>query len=784
MNQMTSAVPEKDAFLKGRSNQFWLCIFVAVLIVVITIAAYGPTLFNFFVTDELQQIPWLENALHTPSIIVQDFYKPWMNHLYYRPMTTVIWSFEYFLWGANGLLFRLSSITGLLLTSLMLAFVVFEMAQQTKPHHSQVAKTPLVWAISGAALFACYPLHCEPVNWFVAQHDLLVTLCFLFSFWCYLRWRSSFSKRFLAMSLVGFVIGLLTKEMAVTLPLVLAVYELVCVSRTTNLSNLSKNILYATMPYWLILAVYLCWRRIVLGTFIGNVSVNYFTGPTDMVRNWVHSIQQICFPLDIAMIAKNSPVFILWHIIVPIALVMSLYAFTLLKNRRLGLFLIGWFVISLAPTYQLLIINSHLDGSRVAYLATAPLCVYLTYGISNFSFGYKYSQLARTIGGAFFVLAAVILYCNSQAYASLGRQTNVIISELQKYYHSIKDDPPVKIFGLPPMNTVCAMGMTKMPFLDRNILNCSILDACDQSIPFGFIRKSIEKGESEIKFLYWDATSQSLKPAVPFLTSSILKRNWQNEELKSVVQLGLHSPGTVTWDGDRALHVICDRRSYLTIKLPQQHCWPINFIDLKIQMSSPPNKNLPYQFDLRFSNNIAPNLDWREICSFNTFSSTFITPNNNSQHLIYPLRAFPDWAFGEKTGELKLLLPAHCDMRIISMSLPEADTVIPIITEPAAISLSSVSNSQIIHYNASHVKDCTQVVLEVIGKDQNFEKLYCDQPDRNVIFNIPMKTNAGVLKIECKLFPGQGLYKARLRALNKEGEQVGLAGDHFLITID
>ena len=172
-----------QAPVKSESNQSWFYLIAALFIAIATVAVYRPTLFNFFISDDFSMIIWMNTWLKDAKsllLIAQQFCQPWMmNPSHYRPLIGAIWALEYSLWGANGICFRLSSIVFMLLSSFVLGLIIFEMSKKSMAWSSQPRKVLPVWIILSGALFALYPLHCEPINWCVCQHDVLVTLfCF------------------------------------------------------------------------------------------------------------------------------------------------------------------------------------------------------------------------------------------------------------------------------------------------------------------------------------------------------------------------------------------------------------------------------------------------------------------------------------------------------------------------------------------------------------------------------------------------------------------------------
>ncbi|HRZ86810.1 MAG TPA: tetratricopeptide repeat protein [bacterium] len=83
-----------------------------------------------------------------------------------------------------------------------------------------------VWvAFITALLFGIHPLHVESVAWVSERKDVLYAFFFLSSFAAYLSYRKKGSLAYYGASVVLFVMSLLSKPMAITLPLVLCLAD-------------------------------------------------------------------------------------------------------------------------------------------------------------------------------------------------------------------------------------------------------------------------------------------------------------------------------------------------------------------------------------------------------------------------------------------------------------------------------------------------------------------------------------------------------------------------------
>ena len=89
---------------------------------------------------------------------------------------------------------------------------------------SVLSKNRLVGFLA-ALLFAIHPLRVESVAWISERKDVLYSFFLFLSLWSYVRFLENREQRFYFGSLVLFVLSLLAKPMAVTLPLLLLLMD-------------------------------------------------------------------------------------------------------------------------------------------------------------------------------------------------------------------------------------------------------------------------------------------------------------------------------------------------------------------------------------------------------------------------------------------------------------------------------------------------------------------------------------------------------------------------------
>lgn len=219
-------------------------------------------------------------------------------------------------------------------------------------------------SFTAAALFAVHPIHTESVAWIKGRDDLLFTLLFIFSFCSYLLYEESAGwKRvsYYISSLVLFILSLLSKEMAVSLPITLALYQ----------SIFRKFKPLILIPYVILVILYGGLRTHVLG----QVGQQGYWGdgviPTllTMIKVFVQYIKLTLLPINQCADYRSFPISMsLDHnvIFALILLVTIIIVFFVTRNKVIkwgGLF----FFITLLPVSNIIPIQA-LIAERFLYL--------------------------------------------------------------------------------------------------------------------------------------------------------------------------------------------------------------------------------------------------------------------------------------------------------------------------------------------------------------------------------------------------------------------------------
>ncbi len=109
------------------------------------------------------------------------------------------------------------------------AFLVYLLVKSTLYLYSArkpILSCPLEWpAFFASLLFLCHPIQTEPVNFITQRFVLMGTFFYLMTLFLYIQYRCQFKKRYMFASIGSAIAAMFCKEFAVTLPLMLALYD-------------------------------------------------------------------------------------------------------------------------------------------------------------------------------------------------------------------------------------------------------------------------------------------------------------------------------------------------------------------------------------------------------------------------------------------------------------------------------------------------------------------------------------------------------------------------------
>jgi tetratricopeptide (TPR) repeat protein len=145
----------------------------------------------------------------------------------YQPLAWLTYGLDHALWGMDARGYHLQSALWHALAAGLFFFVARRVLAAGAPRRPGEPEWPLdASALAAALFFGLHPLRVESVAWASERRDVVCGALFIASVLSYLRAREpGLPARSIAPSLVLFLLALLAKGMAVTLPLVLLILD-------------------------------------------------------------------------------------------------------------------------------------------------------------------------------------------------------------------------------------------------------------------------------------------------------------------------------------------------------------------------------------------------------------------------------------------------------------------------------------------------------------------------------------------------------------------------------
>ncbi len=348
------------------------------LIFFITVTIYSNSLGGRFVYDDeyfvVKNIT-LRNLDNIPSFFYNRSANAFadLSQDVYRPVTTITYAVDYALGKLNTFGYHLVNV---LLHSFnaMLLFLFLYLV---------FGNIPL--ALMTSLFFACHPVQTEVVSWISGRASVLFLFFYLSALIFYVLFLRRSKKQYFIYSLVLYAFSLFSKEMAVTLPLVLIVYDLHFLRRDND-SLRSKICRY--LPYFILTAFFIFIRAVVLKRVSqcdwwgGSPYNTFFT----MSRVMIDYVKVLLVPvklcayriIDISVSVAETRVLASLALL---AISAAAIPFIFRASRRVS-FAICFFFITMLPVSNIVPLKA-LMAERFLYLPSIGFCLCLALAVER-----------------------------------------------------------------------------------------------------------------------------------------------------------------------------------------------------------------------------------------------------------------------------------------------------------------------------------------------------------------------------------------------------------------
>lgn len=775
-----------------------------VLLAGLTILCYHRSLSGYFLADDLLHVAFLTEVFKGhPELLIQNFFSNWVQAQgtqFYRPIISLTLAADYLVWGANAFGFHLTN----LLFEIASTFFLYLTCCRLFPSIAH-SKRQLM-AFGAAALFAVSPLHPEVATWVIARVDSVVTTFYLLAFWLFLKSQQQDTSKglLLGLSLGAFALALMSKEMAVALPAVLALCHVFGgvapaeTGSTTSLARRLKDAFIKTSPFWILLMIYFGVRVLALGTLVGGYQGSIGAGLTGSLTKRLTdgTFAKLLFPFNTLVFIGGNKIYGWLKIIYglcALSLAVALGKNIAAKNfglLRVVAFALGWFVLALLPAVQVLNLSDGLQGSRVVYLATAPLSLLFALTVcpidesSNDRPGtltsfkwFDWLRLCTLI--ALVACFATTSIKNNTAWVHAARELKTLRGALETELSRIPKDKSIALINLPQtykgahiVFNGSTFGVLLRPPLSSADLSRRV--ATFEPITYGYAdlinltRVKAMMRSNQYKWYGWNRDSLSLTPLYMGDPESLSAEGsiTASESTKTEIPLG---SGEFLLTGEQ----------YLLSPLFNLSAISCEFltIDMSVKPMDGIDEFSPASFVVSWCTEKNPTFTYSKVLSIPVSA-------DGARHIYrVNLTEHKTWIESDRIVRLKLdVFPKPSTVKIYSASFSDGKALVPAVSfDFESDGLCQANPTLSFSYDASAIPGAVKVLYEVSKPDSWFEHYsgtYRDsQPSKEALKSVTLDSIKSRVTVDASQLDGSGFYELRIAALDANGKIIGFFSD-------
>jgi Tfp pilus assembly protein PilF len=437
------------------------------LLTVLGLVAYVNSLPNSFHYDDFPTIVQngaIRDLKRVPSYFVDTSTWTISQLRDWRPAVLTTFALNYSMGGTNPILFRATNLFFHIGTAFFLYLILQNILNRPFIGISGSSfQSSTALAISAALLFLVHTANSEVVNYIFARSTLLASFFLIMGFYCYLRGpHSEASAHSVAWEVAGlglYALGLASKATAITLPLLLVVFELTFLnpngSHPWRLFRGEPERLRKYIPLLLLAFTYVAIRQVVAPRALarmvashGRVYVYFLT----QLRAWVYYLELLFWPDSMVSDYSGfgwSETFWDYRVLVSFGVVTAILgtAWALWKRQPVISFFIFWYFIALLPEASIVPLSDAVNAYRFypANVGSVIAVVLVAANLISWLWRTMFSR-AKAKLGAFFRMASLTVVLGALVISTWQR--NEVFRDDGTYWNDVLKKDPTNVRAL------------------------------------------------------------------------------------------------------------------------------------------------------------------------------------------------------------------------------------------------------------------------------------------------------------------------------------------------
>ncbi|GFE62149.1 tetratricopeptide repeat protein [Geobacter sp. AOG2] len=276
-----------------------------------------------------------------------------------------------------------------------------------------------------AVLFALHPLHVESVAWVAERKDVLSAFFWFLTLLIYGEFAAKRKLGLYFLALFTFILGLMSKPMLVTLPVVMLLLDFWPLNRLhregePGLRLLSGRVLALVkekIPFFIcsfLSAAVTIYAQSKGGAVKGLTEVPFQLRIENVPIAYVTYIGKIFWPHNLAMLYPLPQSIPLWHVISSLFFLLLVSGVTIRAARTYPYLAVGWFwfLVTLVPVIGLVQVGLQAMADRYMYIPLTGIGIMVAWGVreSTKSLPHREGVLALLAATVIIASAAVTFH--------------------------------------------------------------------------------------------------------------------------------------------------------------------------------------------------------------------------------------------------------------------------------------------------------------------------------------------------------------------------------------
>ncbi len=299
--------------------------------------------------------------------------------------------------------------------------------------------TGSIWRSAAvAALFAIHPLNVESVAWISERKNVLSTLFWLLTLYFYASYAKQKSKTFYIFAIFTFILGLMSKQMLVSIPFVLLLLDYwplhrIPINIGTKLSRHLKSsefrsLLLEKVPFLILAAsvsvITVVSQQKAMNSLLGYSLTKRFA---NAATSYTQYLRKTFWPNDLGVFYPFPESIPLWEAIASTAVLIVVTSAALKLRARYPVLFVGWlwYLITLVPVIGIVKIGLQSMADRYAYIPSIGIFIIVVWSLADLFHNRPRSKLVLScITG----LCIILLSVNAWLQTSYWKDTMTLFT--------------------------------------------------------------------------------------------------------------------------------------------------------------------------------------------------------------------------------------------------------------------------------------------------------------------------------------------------------------------